>query len=97
LLEAVIVIVYVPVGAVELTVMVMVDDAEEPGLTVTLLGLKLTETPEGAPEAERLIVCDEPEPLADVTVTVAVVEVLPLVGLVTEPLEGLTDIEKSFT
>ncbi|MEM1792632.1 MAG: hypothetical protein QXE92_00130 [Thermofilaceae archaeon] len=97
LLEAVIVIVYVPVGAVELTVIVIVDVADEPGLTVTLLGLKLTETPEGAPEAERLIVCDEPEPLADVTVTVAVVEVLPLVGLVTEPLEGLTDTEKSFT
>lgn len=73
------------------------EDADEPGLTVTLLGVKLTVTPDGAPEADRLTVCDDPDPLVDDTVTVADIEVLPLVGLVTEPLDGLTDTEKSFT
>jgi len=75
----------------------MVEVAEEPVATVTGFGLKFTVTPEGTPDAERVTVWDEAEPLVDVTVTMAVVEVLPLFGFVTDPLEGLTDIEKSLT
>lgn len=97
LLEPFTVIEYVPVEAEEETVMVMVEVAELPGLTVTLLGLKLTEAPEGTLLAERLTVCELPDPLNDVTVTVAVIDVLPLSGFSTEPLEGETEIEKSLT
>jgi hypothetical protein len=66
-LEPVMVIVYVPVGAEDETVTVIVEDAVEPGLTVTGFGLKLTVTPEGAPEEDSVTVMDEAEPLVDVT------------------------------
>jgi len=66
----------------------MLEVADDPGETVTEDGLKLTETPEGTFEAERLTVMDEPDPLVDVTVTVG--------STYTVPLDGLTDIEKSF-
>lgn len=57
--EPLIVIVYVPAG-VELEVdMVIVEDAVgEPGLIVTLEGLKLADAPEGRPEAERLMLLE---------------------------------------
>lgn len=71
----------------------MVEVADEPAPTVTLLELKLTETPEGTFEAERLTVIDEAEPVVDVTSTVAVFEA-PLYML---SLWGMTDIEKSLT
>ncbi|MEM2368318.1 MAG: hypothetical protein QXQ50_08835, partial [Candidatus Bathyarchaeia archaeon] len=96
-LEAVIVMVYVPPDAEDETVMVIVEDAEDPDETETGFGLNETVTPEGAPLAERVMLCDEPEPLVEVRVTVAVVVVEPLSGILTVPLEGLTDTEKSFT
>ena len=88
---------YAPPEAEDETVMVIVDVVCDPGATVTELGLKLTVTPDGAPEAEKLTTMEELEPLIDVTVTVAVVDVLPLEGLLTVLLDGLTDIEKSLT
>jgi hypothetical protein len=88
---------YAPPGAEDETVTVIVDVASDPGATVTELGLKLTVTPDGAPEAERLTVMEEAEPLTDVTVAVTVVDVLPLEGLSTALLDGVMDIEKSLT
>lgn len=92
-LEPVIVIVHSPEVLEGEVDTVIIEVAEDPGVTVTELGLKLTETPEGKPEAERSTVIDDAEALAQATVTVAVVEDP---GSMVSP-EGLTDIEKSLT
>jgi len=75
----------------------MVEVPDWPGLRVSDVGLRVTDTPLGAPETDRLITCEEPEPLADVTVIVALVDVLPDRGMLTVALEGLTDTVKSLT
>lgn len=87
--DPVMVIVYVPVGVDVLVDMVIVDDAvEELGLTVTELGLKLADAPDGSPDAEKLIVLEFTPPPYD---TVTVAETLP--PCTTLPLVGLTEME----
>ena len=75
-------------GVEELVVIVMVEGAEKPELTVTELGLNDADAPKGKPEAERLMVL-EVTPLPSVSETVTVAEVLLLCS--TEPLDGETE------
>src|SRR5919205_3326877 len=76
---------YVPAVMAAGVVIVIVDDPPE----VTEVGLKLTETPAGAPVAERATVCALPEVVAVTTVAV-VMEPAPTV-----PEAGLSATEKS--
>ncbi len=76
----------VPVGVLELVVIVTVEDAP----AVTELGLKLAVAPVGRPEAESATLCALPEVTAVETVAVA-----ELPG-VTVAAVGLTESEKSF-
>jgi hypothetical protein len=69
--------VYVPPLADGETVIVIVEVPDWPGLRVNEDKLKVAVTPLGTPETDRLIVCEEPEPLAAVKVTVALACINP--------------------
>src|SRR6516165_4797160 len=79
------VIVYVPVGALDPTVSVIVDEPP----AVTEAGLKPADAPDGRPLALRVTVCAEP-----LVTAVEIVE-FPVAPCTTVRLLGLAEIEKS--